>query len=330
MSVKEALEAINKQFGKGAAFLLGKNEALEVDVLPIGIPSIDAILGVGGFPRGRIVEIYGPNSGGKTTLMLHLIAAAQRSGIQAGFIDVEHSLDPAYCKKLGVDTDNLIVSQPDCGEQALEIVNELLKSGDVGIVVLDSVAALVPKAELEGDMGTPQMGLQARLMSQAMRKITASVSKSNCIMVFINQTRDKLGVFYGPSEVTAGGNALKFYASVRLKINRVQSIKVGDNVIGARTKVACVKNKVASPFKETEVDLIFGEGFSKEADTLDFGISKGVVEKSGAWISYKGGRLGQGKENARIFLKEHSEILDQIYQECTESTKSQTVYKEKS
>jgi recombination protein RecA len=267
---------------------------------------------VGGFPRGRVIEVYGPESGGKTTLTLHVIAEAQKTGGIAAFIDAEHALDPTYARKLGVDVDNLLVSQPDNGEQALEIAEALIRSGGVDVVVVDSVAALVPKAELEGDMGDPQMGLQARLMSQALRKLTAIVSKSRTCLIFINQIREKIGVMFGNPETTTGGRALKFYSSIRVDIRRIQSIKDGDRVVGSRTRAKVVKNKVAAPFREAEFDIIYGEGVSREGDLLDVGVAKNVLEKSGTWISYKGERLGQGRENARLFLREHTDIRDKI------------------
>jgi recombination protein RecA len=281
-------------------------------VIPTGSISIDAALGVGGFPRGRVIEVYGPESGGKTTLTLHVIAEAQKLGGQAAFIDAEHALDPSYARKLGVDVDNLLVSQPDNGEQALEIAEALIRSNAVDIIVVDSVAALVPKAELEGDMGDPQMGLQARLMSQALRKLTAIVSKSRTCLIFINQIREKIGVMFGNPETTTGGRALKFYSSIRLDIRRIQSIKEGDRVIGSRTRAKVVKNKVAAPFREAEFDILYGEGISREGDLIDLGVDKGVLEKSGTWISFGGERLGQGRENARVFLKEHADIRGKI------------------
>jgi recombination protein RecA len=274
--------------------------------------SIDAALGVGGFPRGRVIEIYGPESGGKTTMTLHVIAEAQKLGGQAAFIDAEHALDPVYARKLGVDVDNLLVSQPDNGEQALEIAETLIRSGGVDIVVVDSVAALVPKAELEGDMGDPQMGLQARLMSQALRKLTAIVSKSRTCLIFINQIREKIGVMFGNPETTTGGRALKFYASMRIDIRRIQAIKEGDKVVGSRTRAKVVKNKVAAPFREAEFDIVYGEGISREGDLIDLGVDKGLVEKSGTWFSFGGERMGQGRENARIFLKENKDIRDRL------------------
>jgi recombination protein RecA len=308
-----AISQIEKQYGKGSIMRLGNRDALvPVSVIPTGSISIDAALGVGGFPRGRVIEVYGPESGGKTTLTLQVIAEAQRAGGQAAFIDAEHALDPVYARKLGVDVDNLLVSQPDNGEQALEIAEALIRTNAVDIVVVDSVAALVPKAELEGEMGEPQMGLQARLMSQALRKLTAIVNKSRTCLVFINQIREKIGVMFGNPETTTGGRALKFYASIRIDIRRIQAIKEGDQVVGSRTRAKIVKNKVAAPFREAEFDIIYGEGISKEGDLLDLGVTKGILEKSGTWISYKGERLGQGRENARLFLREHADVRDKI------------------
>lgn len=310
--VEKLLADTDKQFGKNAVTQLGKSKALKIDVIPTRIISIDEALGVGGFPRGRVIEVYGPESGGKTTLTLQVLAEAQKMGGLGAFIDAEHALDPTYAKKLGVDIDNLLITQPDNGEQALDIAETLIKSSIVDIVVIDSVAALVPKAELEGDMGDPQMGLQARLMSQALRKLTAVTSKSKTCLVFINQIRDKIGVMFGSPETTTGGRALKFYSTVRIDIRRIQAIKDGDRVIGSRTRAKIVKNKVAAPFREAEFDIIYGEGISKEADLLDVGAKRGVVEKSGTWFSYKGERLGQGADNARIFLKEHPELFAKI------------------
>jgi recombination protein RecA len=308
-----AISQIEKTYGKGSIMRLGNRDVLvPVSVIPTGSISLDAALGVGGFPRGRVIEVYGPESGGKTTLTLHVIAEAQKLGGQAAFIDAEHALDPVYARKLGVDVDNLLVSQPDNGEQALEIAEALIRSNAVDVVVVESVAALVPKAELEGEMGEPQMGLQARLMSQALRKLTAIVSKSKTCLIFINQIREKIGVMFGNPETTTGGRALKFYSSIRVDIRRVQSIKEGDRVVGSRTRGKVVKNKVAAPFREAEFDIIYGEGVSKEGDLLDLGVTRGVLEKSGTWISYKGERLGQGRENARLFLKEHADIRDKI------------------
>ncbi len=315
-----AISQIEKQYGKGSILRLGSKDVLvPVSVIPTGSISIDAALGVGGFPRGRVVEVYGPESGGKTTLTLHVIAEAQKLGGIAAFIDAEHALDPTYARKLGVDVDNLLVSQPDNGEQALEIAEALIRSGGVDVVVVDSVAALVPKAELEGEMGEPQMGLQARLMSQALRKLTAIVSKTRTCLVFINQIREKIGVMFGNPETTTGGRALKFYASIRVDIRRIQSIKEGDRVVGSRTRAKIVKNKVAAPFREAEFDIIYGEGVSREGDLLDLGVMKNILEKSGTWISYKGERLGQGRENARLFLKEHTDIRDKIEHELRKS-----------
>jgi len=308
-----AISQIEKDHGKGAIMRLGSRDILvPVSVIPSGCLSIDAALGVGGFPRGRVIEIYGPESGGKTTMTLHVIAEAQKLGGQAAFIDAEHALDPVYARKLGVDVDNLLVSQPDNGEQALEIAETLIRSGGVDIVVVDSVAALVPKAELEGDMGDPQMGLQARLMSQALRKLTGIVSKSRTCLIFINQIREKIGVMFGNPETTTGGRALKFYASMRVDIRRIQAIKEGDKVVGSRTRAKVVKNKVAAPFREAEFDIVYGEGISREGDLIDLGVDKGLVEKSGTWLSFGGERMGQGRENARIFLKENKDIRDKL------------------
>jgi recombination protein RecA len=308
-----AISQIEKDHGKGAIMRLGSRDILvPVSVIPSGCLSIDAALGVGGFPRGRVIEIYGPESGGKTTMTLHVIAEAQKLGGQAAFIDAEHALDPVYARKLGVDVDNLLVSQPDNGEQALEIAETLIRSGGVDIVVVDSVAALVPKAELEGDMGDPQMGLQARLMSQALRKLTGIVSKSRTCLIFINQIREKIGVMFGNPETTTGGRALKFYASMRVDIRRIQAIKEGDKVVGSRTRAKVVKNKVAAPFREAEFDIVYGEGISREGDLIDLGVDKGLVEKSGTWLSFGGERMGQGRENARVFLKENKDIRDKL------------------
>jgi recombination protein RecA len=308
-----AVAQIEKQYGKGSIMRLGNKDVLvPVSVIPTGSISIDAALGVGGLPRGRVIEIYGPESGGKTTLTLHVIAEAQKMGGIAAFIDAEHALDPSYARKLGVDVDNLLVAQPDNGEQALEIAEALIRSGGVDIVVVDSVAALVPKAELEGEMGEPQMGLQARLMSQALRKLTAIVSKSRTCLIFINQIREKIGVMFGNPETTTGGRALKFYSSIRLDIRRIQAIKEGDRVIGSRTRAKVVKNKVAAPFREAEFDILYGEGVSREGDLLDLGVARNILEKSGTWISFKGEHLGQGRENARVFLKENTDIRAKI------------------
>ena len=310
-----ALVAMDKQFGKGTVLRLGADNVVPVSVISSGCLSVDAALGVGGFPRGRVVEIYGPESSGKTTLALQVIAQAQKTGDVAAFIDAEHALDPQYAKKLGVDIDNLLVSQPDSGEQALEITAALVQSGAVGMVVVDSVAALVPKAELDGDMGDNHVGLHARLMSQALRKLTGMVSRTNTCLVFINQVREKIGVMFGSPETTTGGRALKFYSSVRIDIRRISAIKDGESVVGNRTRVKVVKNKVASPFKEAEFDILYGEGTSREGDLIDVGVSKNLVEKSGSWFSYRGERIGQGRENARIFLKEHPDVAQRLDQE---------------
>jgi recombination protein RecA len=311
-----ALSQIEKQFGKGSIMRLGSREAVaNGGIIPTGSLSLDAALGVGGMPRGRVVEIFGPESSGKTTLALHVIAEAQRTGGMAAFIDAEHALDSSYARKLGVDVDNLLVSQPDNGEQALEIAEMLVRSGALDICVIDSVAALVPKAELEGEMGDSHMGLQARLMSQALRKLTGIVSKSRTCMVFINQIREKIGVMFGNPETTTGGRALKFYASVRVDVRRVASIKDGDEVTGSRTKVKVVKNKVAPPFREAEFDIMYGTGISKEGDLIDLGVDKGMIEKSGAWFSYKGERMGQGRENAKQFLVENADIRLKVEEE---------------
>ncbi len=308
-ALETALSQIEKQFGKGSILRLGSKDAIvPVSVISSGSISVDAALGVGGFPRGRVIEIFGPESSGKTTIALQVIAEAQKAGGIAAFIDVEHALDPTYARKLGVDVDNLLVSQPDYGEQALEITNTLTNSGQIDVLVVDSVAALVPKAELDGEMGDSHMGLQARLMSQALRKLTGIVSKSRTCLIFINQIREKIGVMFGNPETTTGGRALKFYASVRVDIRRIAAIKDGDTVVGNRTKVKVVKNKVASPFREAEFDIIYGEGISKEGDLLDLGVAQNLVEKSGSWFSYKGERIGQGRENARQFLKDNPDI----------------------
>jgi len=303
------LGQIEKQFGKGSIIRLGSKEAIvPISVISTGSLSIDAALGIGGFPRGRICEVYGPESSGKTTIALQVVAEAQKKGGMAAFIDVEHALDPAYAKRLGVDVDNLLVSQPDYGEQALEIVGALVTSGSIDVLVVDSVAALVPKAELDGEMGDSHMGVQARLMSQALRKLTGIASKSKTCLIFINQIREKIGVMFGNPETTTGGRALKFYSSIRLDIRRIAAIKDGEVVTGNRTKVKVVKNKLASPFREAEFDIIYGEGISKEGDLIDLGVANNVIEKSGSWFSYKGERIGQGRENARQFLKDHPDM----------------------
>jgi recombination protein RecA len=307
-----ALSQIERNFGKGAVMRLGQGQAVEIDAISTGSLGLDIALGIGGLPRGRVIEIYGPESSGKTTLALHTIAEAQKEGGICAFVDAEHALDPIYARKLGVNIDDLLVSQPDAGEQALEITDTLVRSGAVDVLVVDSVAALTPKAELEGDMGDSLPGLQARLMSQAMRKLTASISRSRCMVIFINQIRQKIGVMFGNPETTTGGNALKFYASVRLDIRRIGSIKDKDEVVGNQTRVKVVKNKVAPPFRQVEFDIMYGEGVSKLGELLDLGVKAGVVEKSGAWFSYDSQRLGQGRENAKQFLRENSDIAKAI------------------
>jgi recombination protein RecA len=311
-AIDAALAQIDKQFGKGSIMRLGSRDKIDVPAIPTGSLALDAALGVGGLPRGRVVEIYGPESSGKTTLALHVIAEAQRRGGMAAFVDAEHALDALYAGKLGVDIDNLLVSQPDSGEQALEITEVLIRSGAVDVLVIDSVAALVPRSELEGEMGEAQMGLQARLMSQALRKLTSIVSKSKTCLVFINQLREKIGVMFGSPETTTGGRALKFYASIRLDIRRIASLKNGEEVVGSRAKVKVVKNKVAPPFREAEFDILYGEGISKEGDILDLGVEHNVVDKSGAWFAFSGERLGQGRDNARQFLRDNPAIRSTI------------------
>ena len=310
--IMQTLLQMEKQFGKGSVLQLGSKSVQQVSVIPTGSISLDAALGVGGFPRGRVMEVFGPESSGKTTLALQVIAQAQAAGGTAAFIDAEHALDPTYARALGVDVDNLLVSQPDYGEQALEITGSLIASNVIDVVVVDSVAALVPKAELEGEMGDSFMGLHARLMSQAMRKLTAAVSRANACLIFINQVREKIGVVFGNPETTTGGRALKFYSSVRIEVRRIGAIKDGDQVIGNRTKIKVVKNKVAAPFREVEVDILYGQGISREGDLLDLGATHEVIEKSGSWFSYGGERLGQGRDNARLFLKEHTDIRDRL------------------
>lgn len=307
-----ALAQIDRAFGKGSAMKLGSREKLEIEAISTGSLGLDIALGIGGLPKGRIIEIYGPESSGKTTLALHAIAEAQRNGGTAAFVDAEHALDPVYAKKLGVDIDELIVSQPDTGEQALEIVDTLVRSNAIDILIVDSVAALVPRAEIEGEMGDSHVGLQARLMSQALRKLTGSISRSKCMVIFINQVRMKIGVMYGNPETTTGGNALKFYASVRLDIRRTGQIKDRDDIVGNATRVKVVKNKVAPPFKQVEFDIMYGEGISKIGEMLDLGVKAGIVEKSGAWFSYDSVRIGQGRENAKTFLREHPEMADKL------------------
>src|SRR3989440_5349765 len=312
-ALEQTLGQIEKQFGKGSILRLGAKDAIvPVSVISTGSISLDAALGIGGFPRGRVSEIFGPESSGKTTIALQVIAEAQKKGGMAAFIDVEHALDPIYAKRLGVDVDNLLVSQPDYAEQALEITGALISSGSIDVLVVDSVAALVPKSELDGEMGDSHMGVQARLMSQAMRKLTGNVSKSNTCLIFINQIREKIGVMFGNPETTTGGRALKFYSSVRADIRRIAAIKDGEVVTGNRTKIKIVKNKMAPPFREAEFDIIYGEGISKEGDLIDLGVAQNLVEKSGAWYSYKGERIGQGRENARQFLKDNQDIRQAI------------------
>src|SRR5579871_1070336 len=306
--IDQTLVQLEKQFGKGSILRLGSGTVVPVAVISTGSISIDTALGVGGVPRGRVIEVFGPESSGKTTIALQVVAEAQRAGGSAAFIDAEHALDPAYARKLGVDVDNLLVSQPDCGEQALEITAALVASGAIDVVVVDSVAALVPRAELEGEMGDSHMGLQARLMSQALRKLTAVVGRTGTCMVFINQIREKIGVMFGNPETTTGGRALKFYSSVRVDIRRIAAIKDGENAIGNRTRAKVVKNKVAPPFREAEFDILYGEGISREGDLLDLGVTHNLVEKSGSWFSYKGERIGQGRDNARQFLREHADL----------------------
>ncbi len=310
--IMQTVLQMEKQFGKGAVLQLGSRNALPVSVISSGSISLDAALGVGGFPRGRVIEIFGPESSGKTTMALHVIAEAQAAGGCAAFIDAEHALDPGYARKLGVDIDSLLISQPDCGEQALEITNALVSTGSIDVLVVDSVAALVPKAELEGEMGDSFMGLHARLMSQAMRKLTGALSRANACLIFINQVREKIGVVFGNPETTTGGRALKFYSSVRVEVRRIASLKDGEQVIGNRTRVKVVKNKVAAPFREAEIDILYGHGISREGDLLDMGAEQGIVEKSGAWFSFQGERLGQGRENSRTYLLEHPELRDRI------------------
>ncbi len=310
--IDQTLVQLDKQFGKGSIVRLGSSNVVPVSVISTGAISIDSALGVGGVPRGRVIEVFGPESSGKTTIALQIVAEGQRAGGTAAFIDAKHALDPDYARKLGVDVDNLLLSQPDCGEQALEIAGALISSGVIDVVVVDSVAALVPMAELEGEMGDSHMGLQARLMSQALRKLTGAVSKTNTCLIFINQIREKIGVMFGSPETTTGGRALKFYASVRLDIRRIAAIKDGETVIGNRTRVKVVKNKVASPFREAEFDILYGQGTSREGDLLDLGVTRNLVEKSGSWFSYKGQRIGQGRDSARQFLKDNPELVTKL------------------
>lgn len=311
-AVNNTIKNIEKQFGKGAIMKLGENRAMDVEVISTGCISLDMAMGAGGLPRGRVIEIFGPESSGKTTVALHAVAQAQQDGGMAAFIDAEHALDPLYAKRLGVDINNLLVAQPDCGEQALEIAEALVRSGAIDIVVIDSVAALVPKAELDGEMGDVHVGLQARLMSQALRKLTAHIGKSNACVVFINQVREKVGIVYGNPEVTTGGRALKFYSSVRIEVRKGEAIKQGTEVIGSRTKAKIVKNKVAPPFKTVEFDIMYGTGISKEGDVLDRAVDVDIIQKSGSWYSYDGERMGQGRENAKEYLKNNPEVYKQI------------------
>lgn len=314
-----ALAQIEKQFGKGSVMKLGdKGANMQIETTPTGCLSLDLALGLGGIPRGRIVEVYGPESSGKTTVALHMVAEVQKRGGIAGFIDAEHALDPVYAKNIGVDVDNLYISQPDNGEQALEIAETMVRSGAVDIIIVDSVAALVPKAEIEGDMGDSHVGLQARLMSQALRKLTAVISKSNCSVIFINQLREKVGVMFGNPEVTTGGRALKFYSSIRMDVRRIETLKQGGEMVGNRTRIRVVKNKIAPPFKEAEFDIMFGEGISREGDVLDLAANTGVVNKSGAWYAYNGEKIGQGRENAKTYLKQNPLICQEIEEKVRE------------
>ncbi len=311
-ALEVAMSQIEKQFGKGSVMKLGEFKAMEVEAIPTGALSLDIALGIGGVPRGRIIEIYGPESSGKTTLALHVIAEAQKSGGEAAFIDAEHALDPIYAKRLGVDIDNLIVSQPDTGEQALEITESLIRSGALDVIVVDSVAALVPKAEIDGDMGDSHMGLQARLMSQALRKLAGALNKTKTVLIFINQLREKIGVMFGNPETTTGGRALKFYASVRMDIRKIENIKQDGEVKGSRVRVKVIKNKVAPPFREAEFDIVYGEGISKEGNILDMAVNLDIIEKAGSWFSYNGERIGQGRENVKKYLKENPDILKEV------------------
>lgn len=319
-ALEMALRQIEKQFGKGSIMKLGESTHMQVEIVPSGSIALDIALGTGGLPRGRIIEVYGPESSGKTTVALHAIAEVQKIGGQAAFIDAEHALDPSYASKLGVNIDELLLSQPDTGEQALEIAEALVRSGAVDVIVIDSVAALVPKAEIEGEMGDSHVGLQARLMSQALRKLSGAISKSKTIAIFINQLREKVGVMFGNPETTPGGRALKFYSTVRLDVRRIETIKMGNDMVGNRTRIKVVKNKVAPPFKQAEIDIMYGEGISKEGSLIDIGTELDIVDKSGAWYSYAGERLGQGRENAKQFLKEHLEIANTIEQKIRESS----------
>lgn len=330
-----ALTQIEKAYGKGSVMKLGDSGAnMNIETVPTGSISLDIALGLGGVPKGRIVEIYGPESSGKTTVALHMVAEVQKRGGIAGFIDAEHALDPVYAKNIGVDIDNLYISQPDNGEQALEITETMVRSGAVDIIIVDSVAALVPKAEIDGDMGDSHVGLQARLMSQALRKLTAAISKSNCIVIFINQLREKVGVMFGNPETTTGGRALKFYSSIRLDVRRIEALKQGGEIVGNRTRIKVVKNKVAPPFREAEFDIMFGKGISREGDILDLAASLGIVQKSGAWFAYRDDKIGQGRENAKQYLREHPEVMDEIEHQVRvsygleEETENQTIAEE--
>ena len=327
-ALNEALGKIEKDFGKGSVMRLGEATSLEIDTISTGSIGLDIAIGIGGLPKGRIVEIYGPESSGKTTVALHCVAEAQKDGGIAAFIDAEHALDPVYAKALGVDVENLIISQPDTGEQALEICDMLARSGALDVIVIDSVAALVPKAEIQGEMGDSHVGLQARLMSQALRKITGTVNKSNTCVIFINQLREKVGIMFGNPEVTTGGRALKFYSSMRLDVRRIESIKVGDGVVGNRTRVKVVKNKVAPPFKQAEFDIMYGEGISRAGDILDSAVDAKLVEKAGSWYSYEGNRIGQGRENVKNYLKEHPEIMDRLEVQLLDTLKKDDTQKE--
>lgn len=311
-ALEVAMSQIEKQFGKGSVMKLGEFKAMEIEAIPTGALSLDIALGIGGVPRGRIIEVFGPESSGKTTLALHIVAEAQKMGGEAAFIDAEHALDPVYAKKLGVDIDNLIVSQPDTGEQALEITESLVRSGALDVIVVDSVAALVPKAEIDGDMGDSHMGLQARLMSQALRKLAGAINKSKTVLIFINQLREKIGVMFGNPETTTGGRALKFYASVRMDIRKIENIKQDGEVKGNRVRVKVIKNKVAPPFREAEFDIVYGQGISKEGNILDMAVNLDIVEKAGSWFSYDGNRIGQGRENVKKYLRENPKMLEEI------------------
>ncbi|MGG4395465.1 recombinase RecA [Paenibacillus thiaminolyticus] len=324
-ALEMALRQIEKQFGKGSIMKLGESNHMQVEIVPSGSLALDIALGIGGLPRGRIIEVYGPESSGKTTVALHAIAEAQKAGGQAAFIDAEHALDPAYASKLGVNIDELLLSQPDTGEQALEIAEALVRSGAVDIIVIDSVAALVPKAEIEGEMGDSHVGLQARLMSQALRKLSGAISKSKTIAIFINQLREKVGVMFGNPETTPGGRALKFYSTIRLDVRRVETIKQGNDMIGNRTRIKVVKNKVAPPFKQADIDIMYGEGISREGSIVDIGTEMDIIQKSGAWYSYEGERLGQGRENAKQFLKENGELALTIENKVREASNLSTV-----